>query len=282
MTIKKPKIVMVDTGKIRPNEWNPNVMPPQAFNDLVDNIEELECCVQPVVVAPLEKKEGKFEYVVVDGEHRFEGLRLNEEKKIPCIVVDKMKGDGYAQRKQTVRLNKIKGSMDKRKLADLVTDMMEEEPFDVVAEDLLFHDPTELEELLRAARESLPTEEMREAFDRAKEDIRSVDDLSLVLNRLFTSFGDTLPANFMILDFGGKEHIWIRMSKQSHKRAVEAARASMAAGYTFDSIIERLLGQLDVEEFTVENREHLTVIPDTSDDEESIDGLMGTDDVESD
>lgn len=46
--------------------------------------------------------------------------------------------------------------------------------------------------LIDDTRESLPPE-MRKEFDKAKEEIKTVDDLSLVLNRLFTKYGSTLP-----------------------------------------------------------------------------------------
>lgn len=121
---------------------------------------------------------------------------------------------------------------------------------------MAFTDPTELSMMIDSTRDSLPPD-MRDAFDKAKGEIKTVDDLSLVLNRLFTQFGDTLPFNFMILDFGGKEHIWLRMEPGEHRMVKERARECMAHGVTFDSVVTRLLSIAPIDRFVQAHRDFL-------------------------
>uniref|UniRef100_A0A6M3M8U5 ParB-like N-terminal domain-containing protein n=1 Tax=viral metagenome TaxID=1070528 RepID=A0A6M3M8U5_9ZZZZ len=256
MTIEKPEVVMIPVGEIVPNDWNPNVMAAQDFNDLIANMEEVGF-VQPVVVVPIEEDEEGHKYRITDGENRFEAMRISDEPEIPCVIAAGLVNNEYAQQVQTVKLNKIKGTMDKGKLAALVTQMMEHKSFDEVADDLLYHDPTELEDLINSVRTSLPSEEMKEEFDQIKDDIRTADDLGSVLNRLFTQYGDTLPYNFMLFDFGGKEHIWVRMEKREYQKIKANARECLTYGITFDSIVSRVFSLMNVEKFVEKHRDFL-------------------------
>jgi len=231
-------------------------MAAQDFNDLIANIEEIGF-VQPVVVVPMEEDEEGHKYRITDGENRFEAMRISDEPEIPCVIATGLVGSEYAQQVQTVKLNKIKGTMDKGKLASLVTKMMEHKSFDEVADDLLYHDPTELESLITLIHDSLPSQEMKEEFDLVKDEIKTVDDLSLVLNRLFTQYGDTLPYNFMIFDFGGKEHIWVRMDPREYQKARANVRECLVHGVTFDSIVSRVFSLMDVGKFVEQHRDFL-------------------------
>lgn len=179
---EKLKVTMVPMVDIEPNTWNPNVMD-EEFNDLVENMDRIGF-VLPLLLVPNEKG-AAHKYRIVDGEQRFEAAKIHDFEEAPAVVLPKLKGKEYEQMVQTIRMNKIRGHTDKGKFLDLVQNMLAEKTFDEVAEDLLFHDPTELQDMVASARESLPNQEMKDAFDRAKGEIKTVDDLSLVLNRLF-------------------------------------------------------------------------------------------------
>jgi len=257
MTIQFPETVMIPREKIRPNAWNPNVMKDDLFNELVANFEQLGF-VQDVVVSPLPEEEAEttgYDYQIVDGEHRFDGLGIlaPELEVVPCKVVNIPEDQ---QKFQTVKLNRLRGQFDRKRFDALVRDLMQRYSFEEVAAHMAFTDVTELERMIESTRETLPPE-MRDEFDKAKDEIRTVDDLSLVLNRLFTKYGDTLPFNFMVLDFGGREHLWVRMERMEFKRALAKARDCMAAGVTFDSVVTRLLDVLPVDKFVNSHRDFL-------------------------
>jgi len=245
------------------------------FNLLSENVTEVDF-LDPILVVPLPLEAGQPQkYRIVDGEHRFEQQRLMDAVTIKAIIADPERFDEATQKKQTVRMNMIKGSVNPKKLAMLVTDLIENHdvPYAEMAHELGFADPTELESIMASARSSLPSEEMKKEFDKVKDDIKTMDDLSLVLNRLFTKYGDTLPGHFMILDFGGKEHLWVRIPTKEFTRYKDRARECMSLGYTFDSVLGQMLMALNPAEYIATHKALLQEI-DKPKTQESIDELL--------
>jgi hypothetical protein len=153
-------------------------------------------------------------------------------------------------------MNQIRGSLNRKKFQAMVEDLAKRHSISEIAEGMAFDDEDYLQSMISDARASLPPE-MKGEFDKAKEEIKTVDDLSLVLNRLFTKYGSTLPCNFMIMDFGGKEHLWVRFKdRHVYDLAKEKASLCLSNKVTFSSLVERLLLQAD-DDFMDENREFL-------------------------
>ncbi len=259
----------VDIDEIRPNAWNPNELDPDMFNSLVENISDIGF-VQPIIVAPLVDDVDGYKYRIIDGEHRFEAAKLLGMDQIPAYLRDI---DDDDQKFQTVKMNRLRGAFNQKKFSVLVRDLMERHSFEEVAESMAFTDPTELEMMIDNARDSLPTKEMQDAFDQAKDEIKTVDDLSLILNRLFTRFGDTLPYNFMVLDFGGKEHLWVRMQPHMYRHILAKARDCMEEEITFDSVVMSLLMATDLKQYITEFPEDL-VKAESENTSDSIDDLL--------
>lgn len=276
MAVEMPEIVMVSMDKIRPNDWNPNEMRNEEFDFLVENFEDLGF-VQPLLIAPLTDDPDEFEYSIIDGEHRFLAMEFLEELEVPCIIRDI---DVDEQMFQTVRMNKIKGTMNQQKIMSMVNHLMDTRSIEEVAAGLAYSDVSELEGMIASARESLPDNDMKKEFDRAKDAIKTVDDLTTILNRLFTRYGDTLPAHFMVLDFGGKNHVWVKMSgRNDYKRVLEFGRACLAGGVTMDSVILQFIAKLDAPGFidrfrdVLDEVEHVELPPDQ--DADSYDEIFG-------
>jgi len=263
-TYEHGESVRIPIERIEVNQWNPNEMSISEFNLLSDNVDKVKF-LQPILVVPLPLKKGELQrFRIVDGEHRFETMKINDEKMIPCVVADPAIFDEATQRKQTVRMNMIKGKVNTKKLAKLVDDLIENfgQSYDEMAYELGFPDADAFQKLLDQTRDNLPNEDMKKEFDKARKEIKTVDDLSIVLNRLFTEYGDTLPANFMVLDFGGKQHLWVRMASNEFPKIKTLAKKVMAGGKTFDSFLSHLLAALNVEQFMEKNSDHLKDIED--------------------
>jgi ParB/RepB/Spo0J family partition protein len=262
MDINIPEVIMLPRSQIRPNSYNPNFLSPEIFNELVRNIEE-HGFLQPVIVSPLNDDPDGFLFEIVDGEHRFDGLAILDVDDIPCFIANL---DTDSRKFLTVRMNKLRGKFDRKKFTALVKDLMERHSFDEVASQLAFSDPSELEAMIDNARNTLPTPEMKAAFDSAKKEIKTVDDLSNILNRIFTKYGNSLPANFMVFDFGGKELVWLRFDNKKEFFSVkDKLREILLAGYTADSFISQLLKVLPVSDFVGKYKESLVPIPQTED-----------------
>jgi len=256
---KHGEIRNIPIEDISANDWNPNEMTADEFNMLSENLDDVDF-LQPLLVVPTAIVEGRQRYRIIDGEQRFEAQRLRDVLELPCVIADPERVPESKQKFQTVRMNKIKGSLNTKKFNALVEDLVKsgEYKFDELAHEFGFVDEDEFDLLIASARDSLPDNpDMRKEFDAAKEDIKTVDDLSLLLNRLFTKYGDSLPYNFMILDFGGKEHIWVRMPSKEFGKAKAHAREAMENGITFDSIMSRVLTLMDVGKFVEKHRDFL-------------------------
>lgn len=257
MSVNFADVKLVPLKKIKSNGWNPNEMGEDDFNMLVKSIEE-DGFLQPVLISPLDKPDDEgHEYIQIDGEHRADALRIlvGDDGDCPCVV---KKMDSDQQKFQTVKMNKLRGKFNDKKFTDLVKDLLTRHSLDKVAEGLAFADPSQLEEMIDTARKSIP-EDMIDEFDKARDEIKTVDDLSKVLNRLFTKYGNTLPCNFMILDFGGKEHMWVRMKQGQFKDVSEKARECLAERITFDSVIMKVMEKTDVRDFIEKNRGDLDI-----------------------
>ena len=243
------EVVMLPIDRLSVNPWNVNELSDTMFNRLTEDMESIGF-LQPILVVPLEGEEGQ--YRIVDGEHRYECARLLDRESIPCVVVTgDLAEDEIKQRFMTMRMNLIKGQIDKRKFKSLVEDLMSRGmELEVVAEGMAYDDIDALRALIDDTRATLPPE-MRKEFDKAKEEIKTVDDLTKVLNRLFTKYGETLPCHYMILDFGGKESIWVRMrDKREYERFKAAADLCREHGKTFRSALLHALSHIDAEYLT--------------------------------
>lgn len=254
-----PKFVMINITDIRPNDWNPNELDSDTFNELTRNIQE-EGFLQPLVIASL-PKDSEYKYEIIDGEHRYDVAALLDMKQVPVVIKDHTNDEDISvtdKRKfLTVKMDKLRGQFNRKKFSTLVSDLMERHDFEEVAQHLAFTDPTELEQMIKSTRESLPNDEMKRDFDKAKSEISTVDDLTTVLNRLFTKYGDTVPYNYMIMDFGGRQHIWVRIPAKRFRFFEEKAREVTEYGVTFDSVLMKLLEKVPLAKFIEKYKKHL-------------------------
>ena len=245
-------VVKIPVEKLHPNDWNPNSLSDAMFNRLVDDMNHLGF-LQPVLVTP----EADGTYRIIDGEHRYECAKLADMTEIPCVILDgDFAQDETRQKFQTMRMNMIRGNVDKRKLAALVSELATEMPVEEIAESMAFDDADALRALIEDTRKDLPPE-MQKEFDQAKEEIKTVDDLSLVLNRLFTKYGATLPYHYMVMDFGGKEHIWVRLSRKDLDAVRAFAENAREQRVTFSSVVMAALQHCATPEYIEQHKSEL-------------------------
>lgn len=262
---------VVPIDLIDANEWNPNEMDDSKFNQLAEDLAGDTGFLQPVLLIP--KEDGRL--MIIDGEHRWTGAKLMDYEKIPAVICEgELSSNEDLQKFSTMRMNMIKGKLNQRKFRDMLMGLTEKYSIEELAEQMAFDDSEYIQKVIGDARNSLPTTEMKQEFDKAKKEIKTVDDLSNVLNRLFTEFGDTLPANFMVLDFGGKEQLWVRYEdKKRFKRMKEKARVCLANGVTFNSVMSFLAEQI-TDGFIDEYRDKLEPLLEDDNERSDIDDLI--------
>ena len=255
---------------IVPNTYNPNEMDDASFSLLEDNVERIGF-VDPIVVVPGE--DGNF--LIVDGAHRFEQRKISGEKEIPCIVVSPEIFDEKTLMLQTVRLNKIRGALNPTKFNALVDQLVNkhEVPFDDLMDELGFADESEFETLIDQGRQQIP-KEARKEYDKAVKRISSVENLAKLIERLWLKYANTTPANFMILEFGGKRHLWLMMRAEFLAIATDLFRECMSRGYTVDSLLETVLLDSSLDDIIENHSETLRRIEEEEDAQQDLDDLL--------
>lgn len=222
---------------LEPNLNNPNEMSEQQFNMLYDNIERMGI-TDPILVRPLKEKKGK--YRIIGGHHRWEVAKIFGYEEVPCTIVNDPNFDDDMEKFQMVRHNIIHGSMSAKKFTDLYASLSTKYTEEAASEMFGFTSEEEFRKLVRKTGASLP-KEMQAEFKKAVKEIKTVADLSLVLNSLFTAHGDTLPHGYMVFDFGGQEHLWIRMQAKQRQQMVNLGNYVRSQNRTLDAAIAVLL-----------------------------------------
>lgn len=230
----------VDIGTLEKNPLNPNSMDVESFNLLVENIERVGF-TDPVLVIPHPEREGM--YRIVGGEHRWEAAKLLGFDEVPITVITDENFSEDESKFQIVRHNIIHGKMSAKKFTDLYNSLSADYTEEVASMMFGFTDEEEFKKLISSTRKSLPPE-LKKQFDQAKSEIKTIEDLSTVLNRLFSQYGDTLPYGYMIVDFDGKDSIWLRLKMSDRKNFLDLCATARKENRTVDSLMSNILKAL--------------------------------------
>lgn len=227
--------VSLPTVSLSPNPKNPNEMTDSEFNMLCDNIEKMGI-TDPILVRPLE--EGK--YRIVGGHHRWEVAKLLGFEEVPCTVVKDPEFDEDQEQFQVVRMNTIRGHLSPEKFMAMYQSLSSKYADTIMAESFGFADEDEFRKLITQVKKTLP-KEMQKDFQKAAEELKTIDDLSKLLNSLFTRYGNTLPFGFLCMDFGGKDSVWLRLSNDTRKSVLAIGKMCVDNRRTVDDVIGGLI-----------------------------------------
>lgn len=217
------------------NENNPNKMTKRGFNLLVDNIAQMGV-TDPILVRALPT--GR--YRIVGGHHRVEAAKVLGYTEVPCTIINDPDFDEDQEAFQLMRHNMIKGNLDQTAFVKMYEKVQSKYSDDVLAEAFGFENQSELEKMVKDTAKSLPPE-LRKHFKEAAKEVKTIKDLSALLNRLFNSYGDTLPYGFMFMDFGGKDSVWVRMRQKDLNTVQDVFAVLKEEGKTLDSLLRKVL-----------------------------------------
>ena len=189
-----------------PQEVNPNAMGDREFNLLCDNLSRVGF-IDPVFVRPLEG--GK--YRIIGGYHRWKAAEVLGFEEVPCTIVSDPDFDGDLEKFQIVRMNMIRGKLSPEKFLKLYESLSSKYEDELLADSFGFADEEQFTKMVKQMSKSLP-KEMQAQFTEAAKDMKTIDGLTKLLNSMFNKYGDTLPYGYMMVDFGGKDSVWLRMS----------------------------------------------------------------------
>ena len=134
------------TKRVKPNDYNPNVMSASTFASIVYGMQTEGWIGQPLIVLGRDET-GAERNVIVDGEHRWRAAVELGFKEVPCFVLD---GLTLVKAKAlTIAMNQRRGAFDEAGLSALLASIEHDVPDLSLATGV---DDKELAALLSAAR----------------------------------------------------------------------------------------------------------------------------------
>lgn len=228
------------------NPLNPNVMGDAEFNLLADNFERTGI-TDPILV----RKIGENKYRIIGGHHRWEVAKLHGFTEVPCTIIDDPEFDDDEEKFQVVRMNVIRGKMSPDKFFKLYQSLSQKYENEIMQEAFGFSDEETFKKLTKQMASVLP-KEIQSDFQKAAKEIKTIDGLSKLLNGMFSKYGNSLPYGFMLVDFGGRDSVWLRMGNDTKKSLLAVGKRCIDANRTVDDIVGGLVrlaaaGKLDKE-----------------------------------
>lgn len=213
-TKAEQKIEVIPMDKVRENDWNPNVMTDAEFDRLAEEIEEVGF-IDPIQVVPMD--DGTYQ--IIGGEHRYRALKVLGYEDLQCVILDDEKWkDEDLKKFVTMRLNVIRGKIDSKKFMNLYNDLSKKHKDEALKTMMGFTSDDTWKAVTKEAKKALkktgaPKEVVKQFEDVTKE-IKSIDNLSEILHKIFKKYGNTLQYNFMWFTFGDKEHLYVKCGKE--------------------------------------------------------------------
>lgn len=233
------EMVMIPVEDLIPNEDNPNEMKPETFDLLIEEIRD-QGFDEPILVRPHPKIKGKFE--IGSGHHRTKAAMVIGMQEVPAIVKD---WNDREIKVALVKRNVMHGEMNKAKLAQLFKDVSKGRDAKVTQRELGFTDQKKFEALIDQAEKSM-TPKQKKKLAAAKESIKSMDDLSSVLNTIFRESGSELDHGYMVFSWGGRNHHYFQIDEATDKKLKNIITACDDAGITYTDFIQSIVADAEL------------------------------------
>lgn len=231
---KLPKVVESKTHKVfdipiellHADEANPNEMDDATFDALCEGMRE-DGFDDPIEVIPHPNKEGH--YLIAGGHHRVMAAKRIGMKVVPSFIMKNW--DVIKQKIMLVRRNMLHGKTNSTKFTKLYDELRQSMDAKLLQAAMGFTHTKAFEAVYENVEKNLNPKQ-KKAFAKAKEKIRSVDDLSSVLNTIFKEKGSELKEGYMVFSFGGKDHHYVTVDEATNKRlkSIKKSMGDDAAG----------------------------------------------------
>jgi len=78
-----------------------------------------------------------------------------------------------------------------------------------------------------------------DAFKDAAPEVKTVEGLGQLLNRLFTEYGDSVPLSFVFFDYGGKKHLRVDCSPRTWNLVSEVFERARSSGVDANALVQQ-------------------------------------------
>ena len=231
----KLAVVDIPVEDLIPDEDNPNEMDEATFDLLIEEIRE-EGFDEPIQVRPHPTQKGKYQ--ISGGHHRVKAAKVIGLESVPAVVKN------WTDRQQKVALvkrNSLRGDLNKVKFARLYQDLAKKSK-DVVQlqRELGFSNPKKLDAMIEQAGTNM-TPSQKKKLAEAKEKIKTMDDLSSVLHRIFKESGSEVDKGYMVFSYGGKDHHYFQIDEETNKRLKAIKKECEDAGVSYTAHLQSIV-----------------------------------------
>lgn len=230
----KLEVLDIPVEDLVPDEDNPNEMDEATFDQLIEEIRE-QGFDEPIIVRPHPTVKGKYQ--IGSGHHRTKAAMVLGMLTVPAIIKH------WTDREQKVALvkrNALRGDLNKGKLVKLYKELSKGKDGVQVQRELGFTNQKKFEAMYDEAMKTL-TPKQKKKLAEAKEKIKSMDDLSSVLNRIFKESGSELDKGYMVFSFGGQDHHYYQIDKATNDRLKEIHAACDAADIPYTEFLQSIV-----------------------------------------
>lgn len=226
------------------DEMNPNEMAEDKFDMLVQEIQE-SGFDEPLQVIPHPRQEGY--YLIAGGHHRKKAAATIGMDAVPCVIKEGWTED--QQKFALVKRNIMKGKTNSQKFTTLYNELSKKYDGAILQTMLGFTQKKEFEAVYDGVEKNL-TPKQKVALANAKENIKSVDDLTAVLHKIFKEEGSESDHSYVIFSHLGKQHHYIKVDDEA-AQALERLKKTMdKQGKSMTALIHDMIKQMDMQSGT--------------------------------
>jgi hypothetical protein len=204
------RLGVVPAAQCRPNPWNPQSMDAITFARLKTEIAE-HGIVDAITVVDME--DGTFR--IIGGEHRWRASKEVGISMLPATILPLSEWDDDRQKFEVVKLNILHGDLDPRKFLPMYQDVVARYGADATRNLFAYTDERKWKELVDkmsdGVKKTLSPEAAKQFDERAKK-AQTVEDLTAIVQEIFSQFGSTLDKGFMCFSYGKQKHIYVPMN----------------------------------------------------------------------
>ena len=203
----------VPLSRLVKNADNPNRMSAREFDLLCDNLGKTGM-TDAILVREIEPDAAGPLWRIVGGHHRYSAAAFLGWEDVPITVLPD-DFDDEQEKFQLVRMNAIHGKLDPPAFYNLYSQLSSKYSEEILQDAFGFAEEAEFKKLIAQTAKMLPDKAQQDKFKEAAAEIKTIDGLSALLNKMFTQYGDTIPHGYMIIDYGGQQSMWLRVGKKT-------------------------------------------------------------------
>lgn len=230
----KLEVVDIPIEDLIPDEDNPNEMDEATFDALIEEV-RAQGFDEPIQVRPHPTMQGKYQ--IGSGHHRVKAATVIGMQAVPSVIKN------WNDREQKLALTKrnvMRGNMNKMKLVKLYNELSKGRDPVQAQREMGFTDRKKFEAMYDVAMANLNPKQKKKLAE-AKEKIKSMDDLSSVLNTIFKESGSELDKGYMVFSYGGKKHHYFQIGAETQAKLDQIIAACDSAGISYVDAMQSIV-----------------------------------------